>query len=186
MKTFSGLLLLCCLYANGVIVQTPEVAKQIKNIHYELHDHLYNELIPFWNRNAVDKECGGFVTNFDASGKPIEMPEKYLNTQCRMIWWFSQLNLDMPNETYQHCAEQGVDFLIQYFWDEKNEGWKWKVEQYGSEVDNGKIVYGQSFAIYSLADYYISTGDIRGLEYAEMTFDLLQKHCADARNGGIL
>lgn len=38
-------------------------------------------------------QYGGFVTNFDANGKPVEMPEKCLNTQCTMIWWFSQLNM---------------------------------------------------------------------------------------------
>jgi mannose/cellobiose epimerase-like protein (N-acyl-D-glucosamine 2-epimerase family) len=50
-------------------------------------------LIPFWDKKAVDMQYGGFVTNFDANGKPVEMPEKCLNTQCRMIWWFSQLNI---------------------------------------------------------------------------------------------
>jgi cellobiose epimerase len=68
--------------------------------------------------------------------------------------------------------------------DNKNEGWRWKVKKDGSPLDDGKIVYGQSFAIYALSDYYISTGDRRGLEYAEKTFDLLQKSCADTHYGG--
>ena len=45
-------------------------------------------------------------------------------------------------------------------------------------------MYGQSFAIYALSDYYISTGDKRGLDYAEKTFDLLQKYCADTHYAG--
>jgi len=184
MKALSGVLLLCTLFTNGINAQTLEIKQQIIEDHKKVHIHLYDELIPFWDRNAVDKQYGGFLTNFDASGNPLDMPEKYLNTQCRMIWWFSQLNLVRPDETYQHKAEQGVDFLIHYFWDEMNGGWKWKVKKDGSQIDDGKIVYGQSFAIYSLADYYISTGDKRGLEYAEKTFDLLQKYCADTRNGG--
>jgi len=175
---------LCSLFTNGINAQTLEIKQQINEDHRNVHNHLYDELIPFWDRNAVDKQYGGFLTNFDASGNPLDMPEKYLNTQCRMVWWFSQLNTVMPNEAYQQKAEQGIDFLIQYFWDEKNGGWNWKVKKNGSQIDNGKIVYGQSFAIYSLADYYISTGDKRGLEYAEKTFDLLQKYCADTQNGG--
>ena len=51
-------------------------------------------------------------------------------------------------------------------------------------LDNGKLVYGQSFAIYALATYTLATGDARGLEYAERTFDLLQRYCADVARGG--
>jgi mannobiose 2-epimerase len=101
-----------------------------------------------------------------------------------MIWWFSQLNSIAPSDESRNKAKQGVDFLIKYLWDEKNGGWRWKVKKDGSPIDDAKIVYGQSFAIYALSDYYISTGDKRGLDYAEKTFDLLQKYCADKRYGG--
>ena len=39
-------------------------------------------------------------------------------------------------------------------------------------------------AIYALSEYTLATGDIRGSEYAEKTFDLLQKHCTDTMYGG--
>ena len=150
----------------------------------KIHQHLYEELIPFWDNNAVDQTYGGFMTNFDAEGMIMEMPEKYLNSQCRMIWWFSQLNSVVPTSSSKEKAKQGVDFLINYLWDNENGGWRWKVKRDGQPVDDGKVVYGQSFAIYALSDYYISTGDNRGLDYAEKTFDLLQKYCADTLYGG--
>lgn len=184
MKTLTCIVVLLCLYPIGLYAQKADVSSQLKDDYKKVHEHLYNELIPFWNDRAVDTEYGGFLTNFDANGNPLDMPEKYLNTQCRMIWWFSQLNRVAPNEANQQKAKQGVDFLIKYLWDEKNCGWRWKVKKDGSPLDDAKIVYGQSFAIYSLSDYYISTGDKRGLEYAEKTFDLLQKYCADTRFGG--
>jgi cellobiose epimerase len=164
--------------------QMSMVSQQMTEDHRNIHHHLYNELIPFWDKNGLDNQFGGFLTNIDANGESIEMPEKYLNTQCRMIWWFSQLNMLTPNETNKNKARQGVDFLISYLWDNQHEGWRWKVKRDGSPLDDGKIVYGQSFAIYALADYYLSTGDKRGLEYAEKTFDLLQKYCADTHFGG--
>jgi mannobiose 2-epimerase len=173
----------CILFAN-ISAQQRGIAEQLTDDYKKVHEHLYTELIPFWDKNAVDKQYGGFLTNFDAKGIPIDMPEKYLNTQCRMIWWFSQLNRIVPSEVYKNNASQGVDFLINYLWDDINGGWRWKVKQDGSPLDDGKIVYGQGFAIYALSDYYISTGDKRGLEYAEKTFDLLQKYCADTHYGG--
>lgn len=156
----------------------------IQSVYNSINKHLNNELIPFWEKRAVDETFGGFMTNFDAEGKVLEMPEKYLNTQCRMIWWFSQLNMFNPSEGNAAKARQGVDFLIKYLWDNENDGWRWKVQRNGSSLDDGKVVYGQSFAIYALSDYYRSTGDKRGLEYAEKTFDLLQKNCADTYYGG--
>ena len=184
MKGFLCITTSLCLFSINVIGQKADISKQLEDDYKTVHEHLYNELIPFWNNKAVDNQYGGFLTNFDANGKPIEMTAKYLNTQCRMIWWFSQLNMIAPGEDAKSKARQGVDFLIKYFWDEKNGGWRWKVKKDGSQLDDGKIVYGQSFAIYSLSDYYISTGDKRGLEYAEKTFDLLQKYCADTHDGG--
>lgn len=160
------------------------ITQQMTEDHRNIYRHLYDELIPFWDQNGLDNLFGGFLTNIDANGKSIEMPEKYLNTQCRMIWWFSQLNMLTPNETNKNKARQGVDFLIKYLWDSQNGGWRWKVKRDGSPLDDGKIVYGQSFAIYALSDYYLSTGDKQGLEYAEKTFDLLQKYCADTHYGG--
>jgi mannobiose 2-epimerase len=168
--------------SNGL--KTSETIEQLKINHQSIHNHLFDELIPFWEKNAVDHEFSGFMTNFDADGLPLEMPEKYLNTQCRMIWWFSNLNRLVPSDSNVEKAKQGVDFLIKYLWDNLNEGWRWKVKRDGSPLDDGKVVYGQSFAIYALADYYISTGDKRGLDYAEKTFDLLQTYCADTHYGG--
>lgn len=164
--------------------QETDISQKLREDYQKVQEHLYNELIPFWDKKGVDKQYGGFLTNFDSNGQSIDMPEKYLNTQSRMIWWFSQLNMIAPNEAHKNNAKQGVDFLIRYLWDEENGGWRWKVKRDGSPLDDSKIVYGQSFAIYSLSDYFISTGDKRGLEYAEKTFDLLQKYCADTQNGG--
>jgi mannobiose 2-epimerase len=61
---------------------------------------------------------------------------------------------------------------VDSFWDKENGGWHWK------------LAYGQVFAIYAMAEYYRNTGDSRGLEYAERTFELLQIHAADTLHGG--
>ncbi len=150
-----------------------------------VEDHLYNGIIPFWFARALDKEYGGFLTNFDEQGKALPCPEKYVNTQCRLIWWFSTLKRRLPQTPgAAEMAARGVDFLLKYFWDEKYGGFYWKVKQDGSELDPSKIVYGESFCIYALSEYYLATGDSRGLDYASRTFDLLQKHCADTHYGG--
>ena len=143
-----------------------------------------DNIMKFWLDRSEDKKYGGFLTNFDAEGKDIGTPEKYLNTQCRLIWTFSALLREKPNTEYERLARQGVDFVIKYLWDDQYGGFYWKCNQDGSNLDQGKIVYGESFAIYALSEYYVATKDPRGLEYACYTFDALQKYCADTCYGG--
>jgi mannobiose 2-epimerase len=150
-----------------------------------IKDHLENGIIPFWMERALDTEFGGYRTNFNEKGEALEMPEKYLNTQVRLLWWFSRLLRAYPNRPeFKKMADAGADFIISRFWDTKHGGWFWKVKRDGSEMDNGKVVYGQSFAIYAFAEYFRATGDRRGLDYASRTFDLLQKYAADTLRGG--
>lgn len=158
--------------------------ERIVELNTSIQDHLLNGIIPFWNKRSKDEIHGGYYTNFDGYGNRKDMPEKYLNTQSRLIWWFSSLNRKYPSLEYKSLATHGVDFLLKELWDNNNGGFNWKITTTTSTIDKGKIVYGQSFAIYALAEYYLSTGDSRGLEYAEKTFDLLQKFAADAHFGG--
>lgn len=158
---------------------------RVVRFYAEVRRHLEGGIIPFWLERAPDRTHGGFVTNFDADGRALDTPEKYLNTQARMIWWFSRLFRKYPQrELFGQIARDGVDFLHACFWDKIHGGWYWKVRRDGSRLDEAKLVYGQSFAIYALSEYYLATGDPRGLDLASETFDLLQKHCADTLRGG--
>ena len=145
---------------------------------------LRDGIVTFWQQRVEDREFGGFLTNFDAAGEDLGTPEKYLNTQCRLVWSFSALLRKKYDPEYERLARHGVDFILKYFWDEVYGGFFWKCKRDGSQLDQGKIVYGESFAIYALSEYYLATKDPRGLEYACKTFDALQKYCADTRFGG--
>lgn len=151
----------------------------------QMAKHLENGIIPFWIKNGIDEEYGGFLTNFDSNGKPTEDTNKYIVTQTRMIWGLSAASKLFPENLFlTNAAKQGVTFFINHFWDKKYGGWYWQVKRDGTLLDDGKVVYGQSFAIYALAEYTLSTGDPIGLEYAEKTFDLMQKYCTDTLRGG--
>ena len=121
----------------------------------EFRASLEQGIIPFWLQRGWDKEHGGFLTNFDENGYALPTPEKYLNTQARMIWWFSTLTRHYPaRDDFKDLARRGVDFLVNNFWDSDYGGWFWKSRRDGSCLDDGKVVYGQSFAIYALSEYY--------------------------------
>lgn len=161
------------------------MSKQAQTLLAETEAHLEHGLIPFWLERAVDPEFGGFRTNFNGDGVPVLCPEKYLNTQCRFIWWFSTLCRRYPAAPrFYEIARQGFEFLLRYFWDGKHGGWYWKTAADGSPLDTAKIVYGQSFAVYALAQYTACIGDPRSIDFALRTFDLLQKYATDTLHGG--
>ncbi|MBN1248931.1 MAG: AGE family epimerase/isomerase [Anaerolineae bacterium] len=162
------------------------LAERLVEARLQLREHLVQGIIPFWAERGVDQAYGGYLTCFDADGKLIEgETDKHIVTQTRQIWGFSLFHMiDPANPVYLDAARQGVDFFIEHFWDGEHGGWNWLVQRDGTLVDDGKVVYGQSFAIYALATYTLATGDARGLAYAEQTFDLLQRYCVDTARGG--
>lgn len=153
----------------------------------EVMGALKGGVIPFWTERSPDRDFGGFLTNFDKNGDHTGTPEKYLNSQCRLIWWFSTLARHFPQQSiYRQLAEQGVEFLLRHFWDARYGGWYWKVRRDGARLDDGKSVYGQSFAIYAVSEFFRATQDHRVMEYAIRTFDLLQIFSADTLRGGYI
>ena len=156
----------------------------IKN---ELAYVLGEKIIPFWLKNSVDKEFGGYLTSFDENGIYTGNGTKYIVTQSRMLWGFSQLSLfvgEEYKEEMKQAAHQGYRFLIDHFWDPQHGGFYWQLNRDGSIADPSKLTYGEGFAIYALSEYALRYGVKEALDYAEKTFDLLQIYAADTEFGG--
>ena len=151
----------------------------------EAEDHLVNELLPFWTTRMKDEINGGFITHFDKAGKDTGEDEKSLIAQTRSVYTLASAHRAGYGEgTLSGLAKHGVDFLIDKMWDKEYGGFFWMMDRKGNVKTDQKIIYGQSFAIYSLSEYTLDTGDPRGIEYAGKVFDLIQKHCTDAMYGG--
>ena len=151
----------------------------------EVQNHLRDELIPFWLTHGVDHKHGGFLTYFDVAGNPTGETMKTLVGQTRMIFTYAQLHrAGFAQEETLGLAQHGVDFLLNHFWDDQHGGWFWTTEQDGTPINQSKIGYGHSFAMYALSEYGMASGDLRGMEYASRTFETYQTFAADNLNGG--
>jgi mannose 2-epimerase len=158
---------------------------QINQYRKESLEHLTTELLPFWEARCVDKENGGFITHFDSVGNDSGEDEKSLIAQTRSIYTFSAAHrAGYGTGQFAEMARHGVDFLIDKMWDTEHGGFFWLMDRKGNVKIDEKIIYGHSFAIYSLSEYTLATGDPRGLEYAEKVFNLIQIHGADTNFGG--
>lgn len=158
---------------------------EIKLYRDEAFQHLTKELLPFWTTRMKDEVNGGYITHFDVDGKDTGEDEKSLIAQTRCLYTIASAHrAGYGNGKLADLARHGADFLIDKMWDENFGGFYWMVDRKGNVKIDEKIIYGHSFAIYSLSEYTLATGDERGIEYAKKVFDMLQKYCVDSRYGG--
>lgn len=158
---------------------------EIESYKQECEHHLNNELLPFWIKRAADMVHGGLLTHFDKKGNDTGDDEKSMLGQARSIYSYSSAYRNgYGGEETARLARHGVDFLIEKMWDDQFGGFYWMTNRKGDVLIDEKILYGHSFAMYSLSEYTLATGDRRGIEYAERVFDLIQKYCVDTHFGG--
>lgn len=150
-----------------------------------LEPYLKNKLLPFWLDNSIDPEYGGFLSYFDRNGKPTGKTNKTLICQLRMI--FTMASAHRAGLGAGRClaaAQQGVEFTINHFWDKEFGGWYWISDRQGNILDDSKIMYGQSFGVYAMAEYGLAAGAAIGRDYAEKSFAAIQQGAADICYGG--
>lgn len=148
-------------------------------------DYLADMLLPFWIENSPDEEAGGFLTYFDAAGRPTGETTKTLLMQLRMLYTMSSAHRAGYGEgRCEELARAGADFILAHYWDEDHEGWNWIADRSGRVTFAGKVAYGQCFGQYAFSEYALATGDTRGIDAALGTYAAISKHMADTRHGG--
>jgi mannobiose 2-epimerase len=85
---------------------------------------------------------------------------------------------------YLKAAANGYAFLLNRFLDPKNGGYYWKTDLTGKPINDCKFLYGQSFVIYSLVEYYRASQEHEALRHALDLYETIQKHCHDPKHGG--
>lgn len=73
--------------------------------------NLFASVIPFWMSHSLDRECGGYFTCLDETGK-IYDPSKYVWLQAREVWMFAKLyNTVERKPEWLETADLGLSFL---------------------------------------------------------------------------
>ncbi len=153
----------------------------------EFKRQLVEKIMPYWFDTGIDQKYGGYVLSDDALKQAAAATEKQLVTQTRMIWGFSHAHLkhlEDGKRDYLKAAEQGYRFLLDHFLDRANGGYYWTTDLSGKPLNQRKLVYGESFGIYGLVEYYRASGDKAALRHAMDLYHVLQQRAHDAKYGG--
>src|SRR5690349_6683815 len=174
---------LVILWASLPASEAKEPAEYAK----EFRTQLIQKILPYWYDTAIDHRNGGYILSDDAAKKAAPATEKQLVTQTRMIWGFSHAHLrgfSDSRRNYLMAAERGYQFLQDHFLDKQYGGYFWTTDLAGKPQDERKLVYGESFAIYGLVEYYRASGNKAALGQALELYRVLQKYSHDPTNGG--
>ncbi len=174
----------------GILACQPATSEQAETdkIADEIEQSLKNNLLDTWYPKAIDKEYGGYYSNFTSDFQVKEQQVKMIVTQSRHLWSNAKAAIRYPED--QHFlvgARHGLAFLKDKMWDKEHGGFYNLVDREGNpllEREPLKTAYGNSFGIYSLAAYFQATRDSAGLQLAIKAFNWLEEHSYDSVNGG--
>ncbi|HEX4796592.1 MAG TPA: AGE family epimerase/isomerase [Humisphaera sp.] len=155
----------------------------------EAEANLQKQILDKWFPVADDDQAGGFYENYREDWTREQTGQKSIVYQSRLTWLSAGAAMRYPAKVQMYAAQsrRGAAILADKLWDKERGGFYWQVDDAGKpsrQRPNEKHVYGNAFGMYALATNYQLTHDTAALELAKKTFDWLEEHAHDARNGG--
>ncbi|WP_433902824.1 AGE family epimerase/isomerase [Sphingobacterium puteale] len=132
--------------------------------------NLLNDVIPFWLKNSLDKEYGGYFTCLERDGQLFDT-DKFVWLQARQVWTFSMLYLEVEQrEEWLTMAEAGASFLLQHGMD-KNGHWYFSLTRAGQALIQPYNIFSDCFAAMAFGKLYQATGNREYATIAQTTFN---------------
>lgn len=133
-------------------------------------NELHNDVMPFWLKNGIDYENGGYYTCLDRKGELYDT-EKSVWFQGRMLWILSKmLNTFGHNDEVKKAADCGFAF-IQKLMDEDGR-MAFICTADGTPLQARRYYYSETFAAIALMEYYGFTGNETALELSRKAYQM--------------
>lgn len=140
----------------------------------------------WWLKFSVDHEYGGFYGEVSADNSPVTNASKGIILNSRILWFFSEVAIEIDNPEYRKAAKRAYEYIINFFFDKEHGGVYWELDARGNAINTKKQVYAQAFTIYALSAYYKLTHDEQALAHALNCFELLESKTIDREREGYL
>jgi len=151
----------------------------------QLETILTDTILDFWFPRCVDEDHGGYVLGYDAAGQRNGQDHKMIVSQARMVWFSARLHREGYGDgEYRNAADVGFEFLTESLWDDDHGGFYWETERDGTVTKPNKHLYGQSFGLYALSEYYRATGRETARDLAVELYDTIEHEAKDDEYGG--
>jgi mannobiose 2-epimerase len=150
----------------------------------ELDAYLWKHVLRPRFPQCIDKEHGGFHTNYGRDWSPGEDRTRFIVYEARVVWTAATVARLRPDTRVEYLpyVRHGVRYLADVMWDRQHGGFHTLVDLSGHAVTGmfpSRPVYGQAFAIYGLAAAHAATGDAEPLELARRAYRWVEDHYRD-------
>ncbi len=142
-----------------------------------------NDIIPIWEKTA-DKTNGGFFTDINRDGSIGHERGKYPRMLSRAVYGFTVAYLLSGDDKYLELAENGLEYLTNYGWDEQNGGWYNYIDSNNKPLITSKDLFDETYGNLGPVIFYFATHNKNALSYVEKTHKLMQTKAWDKKNGG--
>jgi len=156
----------------------------MQNLRQRVETELRTNILPFWLEHAIDEQYGGFRGQIANDLTIDPFAHKGLILNARILWTFSKAFSVYREDVYQQTARRAYDYITEHFWDTEFDGFFWLVDYLGRPAESKKRIYGQAFALYTLAEYHRASGDQEALRRAIRLFEVIESASHDAHHRG--
>ena len=133
---------------------------------------LFENVIPFWTKNAIDSVNGGIYNSLDRKGE-IYSTDKSVWMQGRAGYMFSYIYNNLKKDPkYLEIAKSCLDFLQKHCIDSDKRMF-FSVTKEGLPLRKRRYWFSESFYIIACAEYFKATGDKTYLENAKSYYDFI-------------
>lgn len=148
--------------------------KRLQRLSDYFRRELLDNTLPFWLRNAPDREYGGFTTFLDRKGA-ILCPDKPMWVMGRISWLLARLYNDLEKkDEWLQLSRHGIEFIKKYGFDRDGRMF-YSVTRDGRPLRKRRYLFAEIFAIMAFAEYGKAAGDREALETAKRLMRLVEE-----------
>ncbi|MDK2971887.1 MAG: N-acylglucosamine 2-epimerase [Candidatus Sumerlaeota bacterium] len=153
--------------------------QRLKASRDRFHAELYDRVLPFWMKNAPDREYGGTFNCLDRDGR-IWDTTKHMWLQGRLVWMMSKLyNTTLPDPAVLDVAKLGADFLTQKAYRADNRVY-FSLTREGQPKAMQRKIFSECFYSMALAEFARATEDPRLRYEARRMLETVVEYAKDA------
>jgi N-acylglucosamine 2-epimerase len=147
--------------------------ERIKPLREKYRAALLDDVIPWWEANSLDRECGGYFSLIERDGKPYCL-DKYMWTTGREIWMFSHLfNHREAKPSWLEIGRHGADFLLRHAFRDDGKMY-FRLTRDGRPMASVLSIYTECFGAIALAELSKASGSAEYWDRAVQIYERIR------------
>jgi N-acylglucosamine 2-epimerase len=148
--------------------------KELAHLANLYRSNLLESVLPFWERNSLDRDCGGYFTCLDRAGRVYDT-DKFVWLQARQVWTFSMLyNRVERRQAWLEVAAHGARFLTEHGRDQRGD-YYFALDRLGRPLVAPYSVFSDCFAAMAFSQYALASGDEEAKGLALAAFENVRR-----------